>query len=145
MKRIAYGYKRVEADFSHLEYDHIFFDTEKARPVLAETIRDFFYRGHGDILLLVASDDLPDRGPFKEALKAKGVTIEVHDIPDKRGRGRPPGFAPTPKQDAVCLKIWNTPYYREHAAKKVSEVVGYPVTRWQLGTRYGEPDFTTHT
>ncbi len=141
MKRIAYGFKRTQADFAHLEYDHIFFDTEKERPVLAETIRDFFYTGHEDVLLLVADGDLPDRGPFREALKAKGVAIEVHDAPDKRGPGRPSGFNPTPEQDIKCRKIWNTPYYRPHAAKLVSDEVKYTVTRYTLERRYGKPDF----
>ena len=145
MKKIAYGYKRSEAEFAHLEYDHLFLDTDKARPVLAETIRDFFYGGHGDILLLVDDADLPDRGPFKDALAAKEVAVQVEAVPGKRAPGRPSTYNPTATQDAEARKIWNTPYYREHAAGLIGDLVGYPVTRYTLERRYGKPDFNAQT
>ncbi|MEM1040915.1 MAG: hypothetical protein AAGI12_15755 [Pseudomonadota bacterium] len=141
MKRIAYGYRRRQSDFGRLEYDHIFFDTDKSRPVLAETIRDYFYGGHGDVLVLVSEDDLPVRGPFRAALEAKGVEIQVNDLTVKKEPGRPPGFAPNQEQRAEALKIWQTPYYETHAAKLVSDLMGYEVTRYQLRRAFGDRGF----
>ena len=144
MKRIAYGYRRHQKDFAGVEYDHIFLDTERSRPVLAETIKDFLYRGHDDVVLIMEEADIPALGPFRGEIERKGATIEVIGLE---------GAKPGPKQvlDGISAakmrkvrEIWNTPYFETHAQKEIEKVIGRKISRRTLQRHLGERDYSAH-
>lgn len=141
MKRFAYGFKRKQSAFGCVEYDDIFLETDKQRPLLAEIIRDFLHSGHGDIIVVLDDADIPTRGPFREAIKAKSAAIKVAGFA-KPKRGRPVEFKPTGAQLARIKEIWNTPYFENYATKLICKELGRDVSRFTLRRQLGKRDFS---
>jgi hypothetical protein len=140
MRRFAYGFKRQQSDFAAVEYDDIFLEDSKQRPVLAELIRDGLRSGHGDLIIVLDEADIPIRGPMRDAIEAKGAAIEVAGLTEKK-KGRPTVFNPTDEQMVRIKEIWNTPYFETYATKLISEILGREVSRYTLRRQLGKRDF----
>ena len=141
MKRFAYGFRRKQAAFDAVEYDDIFLEADKNRPMLAEIIRDYLRGGHGDVIIILDDADIPIRGPFRGAIEGKGAVIEVAGLV-KPKRGRPVTFNPTDRQMAKIREIWNTPYFETYATKLICQELGREVSRFTLRRQLGKRDFT---
>ena len=141
MKRFAYGFRRSHNDFAAVEYDDIFLEKNKQRLLLAEVIRDFLHTGHDDVIVVLDDADIPVRGPMRDAIQAKGATIEVAGI-TKPKQGRPTVFNPTDEQLVRIREIWNTPYFENYACKLISQEIGRDVSRYTLRRQLGKRDFS---
>ena len=149
MRTIAYGKNRKQSDFKGREYDHLILETvpkgQTAQPELSETIHDFLYRGHGDVMLIVDPKDIPAKGPYREAIEAKGATIEViSTTPPKPGPKSKLEGGSQETYDAI-REIWDRPYIETWAAKEISAELGFKVDRFWCRRNLGDRAFRAQT
>lgn len=113
--RIAYGYKRREADFAHVAYDDIYLDGPKTERVeRRRMIRERMRRGHGDVVVLIAPGDLGSGNGLaliKAEIEKLGATIEVAEpaVAETGKRGRKPACDLTDEQAERFGALWRDP------------------------------------
>ena len=141
--KIGYGYQRREADLLEAGAEKAFVDITPERRERADMVR-FALQG-GDTILLLSERDLGGSpkadAMWRERIEAMGVTIEIAPRKDDKPpakMGRPRRFDPTPEQDAQCRELWLCWHYTEaYKLRRISEIMGQPVTRGVLFSRYG--------
>ncbi len=142
---IAYGKNRKQSDFKGQKYDVLILETvpkgQTAQPELSDTIHDYLYHGHGDVMLILEPKDIPVKGPYREAIEAKGATIQVVSTEPVR-----PG--PKSKLDGVSQamydeirEVWDKPYIETWAAKEISGKLGSKVDRYWCRRNLGKRAF----
>lgn len=143
--RIGYGFGRTSEDFARAKVERLYLDTaftdrSERTDLLQRDMRA------GDVVVLLAAGDLgqgTDLRAVRRRLKAAGVTVEVLEAEKQRKqRGRPAKFNPTPDQDEQIRKLWYMDgiYMMKHVIQRAEEIYGKPVTRNQLDHRYGPRD-----
>ena len=84
--RFAYGFKRQQSDFSDVQYEDIYLDTGRQREQLADMLAEHIRTGAGDEIVILDEKDIPEQGPFRDAIAAKGAKIVVVGLePAPRG------------------------------------------------------------
>lgn len=145
--RHGYGYNRTEKEFAHASCDRVWLDSRSTdREERGELFRPHNLRD-GDTLVLLSKGDLGYGGEitiFRRALRDRGVTVEVCPKPkETKPAGRPSPFTEmTPDQAEQIRAIWNDPliYTQAYAVKRATEIMGQPVSRFQLHRVFGKRD-----
>ena len=149
--RHAYGYKRTEASFAHVEgIDRFWFDGPKTeRQERMEMLRPTNIRPKteddpGDELVVLSKADLGavgERAQIEAVLEERGATLLVLPPPEPE-KGRP-GRKPTlgglnQGQADACARLWaDMTVPGPYAHRRIQEIAGQPVTRNQINRFFG--------
>lgn len=139
--KLAYGFKRREADFPDIDPRNIFIDMSRERPLRDDLL---LAARPGDEVVVLFLRDLggsPKADPiWKAKVEATGATVtEIRPETPTGPIGRPRKWKPTPDEETAVRNIWLGGGSEIARLRRCAEKAGQELGKGLLVGRFGVP------